>query len=188
MSGSEAGPRMGPGMGATPMGSYGPGPAYGMYGAGAAQLPPHPPGVGPYAEPSAYPAGHYHGAYSAAVPPHYMAYGAVPMGVPYGAAPGMGLHQGQGPGQTPGRGPAMAQVMEEIANGGGLSSLGKLLNFDDADFWKGALVGAAAVLLLTNESVQNALFKTGARAKDAVERGVEKARTAARSAKGGSDE
>jgi hypothetical protein len=57
-----------------------------------------------------------------------------------------------------------------------------------SDFWKGALVGAAAVLLLTNESVQNALFKTGARAKDAVERGVEKARTAARSAKGGSNE
>jgi len=30
------------------------------------------------------------------------------------------------------------------------------------------------VLLLTNESVQNMLFKTGAKAKDAVQGGIEK--------------
>ncbi|QTR49283.1 hypothetical protein [Candidatus Thiothrix anitrata] len=41
----------------------------------------------------------------------------------------------------------------------GLSSLTKLIDFDDKDFWKGALVGAAAVLLLTNSGVQRALFR-----------------------------
>lgn len=190
VGGREAGPGMSPGMGAAPMGGCGPDPAYGMYGAGFAQMPQHPAGMGLYGASSAHPAGpYYHGTYASAVPPHHMAYGAAPMGVPYGAAPGMGMHPGQGPSQVPGGGPAIAQVMSEIANGGGgLSSLGKLLNFDDSDFWKGALVGAAAVLLLTNESVQNALFKTGARAKDAVERGVEKVKTAAPSAKEGSDD
>ncbi len=70
--------------------------------------------------------------------------------------------------------------MEEINNGGsGLHSLGKMLNLDDSEFWKGALVGAAAVVLLTNESVQNALFKTGAKAKDAMQSGVDKVKEAA---------
>jgi hypothetical protein len=69
----------------------------------------------------------------------------------------------------------MAQVMEEIAGGGnGLSSLSKLLDFEDKDFWKGALVGAAAVLLLTNENVQRALFRGAVKGRDAVEEGVEK--------------
>jgi hypothetical protein len=35
------------------------------------------------------------------------------------------------------------------------------LNFEDTDFWKGALVGAAAVMLLSNEGVQNLLFGGG---------------------------
>jgi hypothetical protein len=47
-----------------------------------------------------------------------------------------------------------------------------MLNLDDSEFWKGALIGAAAVLLLTNESVQSMLFKTGAKAKEAVQSGV----------------
>ncbi|MGB0126458.1 MAG: YtxH domain-containing protein [Rhodocyclaceae bacterium] len=72
------------------------------------------------------------------------------------------------------RGPNMAQVMQEIANGGnGLSSLTKLLDFDDKDFWKGALVGAAAVLLLTNDSVQRALFRGAVKGRDAVQDGVD---------------
>ena len=72
-------------------------------------------------------------------------------------------------------GAGMFDLMEEIASGGsGLSSLSKMLNFDDSDFWKGALVGAAVVLVLTNESAQGALFKTGARAKEAVKGGLDK--------------
>jgi hypothetical protein len=72
-------------------------------------------------------------------------------------------------------GAGMAQLVDEIANGGnGLSSLTKMLDFDDSEFWKGALLGAAAVLLLTNESVQSALFKTGAKTKAAVKTGVDR--------------
>lgn len=67
----------------------------------------------------------------------------------------------------------MAELVDEIANGGnGLASLSKMLNLEDTEFWKGALVGAAAVLLLTNDSVQSALFKGGAKAKAAVKTGV----------------
>lgn len=69
----------------------------------------------------------------------------------------------------------MSDLMEEIANGGnGLSSLTKMLSLDDSEFWKGALVGAAAVLLLTNESVQGALFKAGARTSEAVKSGIDR--------------
>ena len=83
----------------------------------------------------------------------------------------------------------MSQFVEEIANGGnGLSSLGKIVNLDDSEFWKGALVGAAAVILLTNESVQKTLFKTGAKAKDAVKSGVEKVKEKAREATSKPDE
>lgn len=75
--------------------------------------------------------------------------------VPQGHGPGTGAGGGYGQGQ----GARVSELVDEIANGGnGLSSIGRLLNLDDVDFWKGALVGAAAVLLLTNESVQGALF------------------------------
>jgi hypothetical protein len=96
------------------------------------------------------------------------------MGQVSGQMPGQ-QHAGHGQGQSQGQGQGMAQVMQEIANGGsGLSSLTKLLDFDDKDFWKGALVGAAAVLLLTNENVQRALFRGAVKGRDAVEEGVEK--------------
>jgi len=80
-------------------------------------------------------------------------------------------------GAAPGQGPNMAEMMQDFADGNGLSSLGKMLNFDDTEFWKGALIGAAAVLLLTNSSVQDALFKGGVKAKDAVKDGVDKVKS-----------
>lgn len=107
--------------------------------------------------------------------PHYAApgwhgYGYVGA-LPPGSAPGldpMGQRRGA-------NAPGMAQVMQEIAGGGnGLSSLTKLLDFDDKDFWKGALVGAAAVLLLTNDSVQRALFRGAVKGRDTVQEGVDK--------------
>jgi hypothetical protein len=74
-----------------------------------------------------------------------------------------------GPGAGRAQQPAMAEVVEELANGGnGLATLGRMLNVDDSQFWKGALIGAAAVLLLTNESLQQALFAGAAKAKDAA--------------------
>ncbi len=85
---------------------------------------------------------------------------------PPGMYPPPGMHQGYAYGAAPGAGnapgPRVSDLMEEVASGGnGLSTLSRMLNFDDPDFWKGALVGAAAVLLLTSDSVQQALFKSG---------------------------
>ena len=119
--------------------------------------------------------------------PHYSApqYGAPPYGAPpYAVHPGayagyppphpgvyppdaaQGMHQGHAYGAGQGAGAAhgarMSDLVEEAAGGGnGLATLSKMLNFDDPDFWKGALVGAAAVLLLTSESVQHAVFGSG---------------------------
>lgn len=101
-------------------------------------------------------------------------YYAPPVGMAGPAYPPQG-----GTGQRAGhaRGAGVSAMVEEIANGGnGLSSLSKILDFDDKEFWKGALLGAAAVLLLTNESVQETLFRTGAKAKEKVKSGVDKVR------------
>lgn len=69
----------------------------------------------------------------------------------------------------------MAQVMQEIAGGGnGLSSLSKVLDFDDKDFWNGGPVGAAAAVRLTNDSVQRALFRGAVKRRDAVQERVDK--------------
>lgn len=72
----------------------------------------------------------------------------------------------------------MAKLMQDLAggNGSGLSGLTQLLSLDDKEFWKGALVGAAAVLLLTNEGVQRALFRGAVKSRDAVQGGVKKVR------------
>lgn len=79
-----------------------------------------------------------------------------------GFQPGFQSGSPQGNHQRQGRQAGVSQVIEEIASGGnGLNSLSRLLNFDDTEFWKGALVGAAAVMLLSNESVQNLLFSGG---------------------------
>ncbi len=100
----------------------------------------------------------------------------------YGPAPqamGHGTHPGSGA-AGPHSGAGVSQLMQEIAGGGsGLSSLSQMLNLDDKELWKGALIGAAAVLLLTNESVQNALFKSGVRARDAMKSGVDKVKATA---------
>jgi hypothetical protein len=97
-------------------------------------------------------------------------------------APGYAHPPPQGPahaGAGARHGAGMADLMDEIANGGnGMSSLSKMVNLDDSEFWKGALVGAATVLLLTNKSVQGALFKAGAQASDAVKSGVDKVKGA----------
>jgi hypothetical protein len=128
----------------------------------AAYAPPPYPYPGPYAGP-------YMGPYVGMAPPNAPWQG-------YGP----GLEQQSGAGRMAGGGhraggPGMAELVDEIANGGnGLSSLSKMLNVDDSEFWKGALLGAAAVLLLTNESVQGVLFKTGAKTKAAVKTGVDR--------------
>jgi hypothetical protein len=85
--------------------------------------------------------------------------------------PGYGYAASSAPGYAPG-----LDVMGQRRAGGdnGLSGLAKLLVFDDKDFWKGPLVGAAAALLLTNGSVQRALFRGAVKGRDSVQEGVDK--------------
>lgn len=137
---------------------------------------------GPMAMPQAAayaPPGMGYMGYAGGMPPQYAAYAGIPPHAMYAgqAMPGMPMGAAPGQAQGQGRGPGMAEVMEDIANGDGISGLSKMLNFDDTEFWKGALIGAAAVLLLTNETVQDTLFKTGVKAKDAVKSGVDKVKT-----------
>ena len=44
--------------------------------------------------------------------------------------------------------------------------------FDDGEFWKGAMVGAAVVLLLTNEGLRDALIGGAAKTAEAVKSGM----------------
>lgn len=52
----------------------------------------------------------------------------------------------------------------------GYSILG--LNLSEGNFWKGALIGAALTLLITNETVQKAIMKGVAKAYSAAQDGV----------------
>jgi hypothetical protein len=58
----------------------------------------------------------------------------------------------------------------EDPNAQGYSFLG--LHLNDGNFWKGALVGAALTLLITNETVQRAIMKGVATAYSAAQDGV----------------
>jgi gas vesicle protein len=46
-------------------------------------------------------------------------------------------------------------------------------NFNTNDFLKGALIGAVATYLLTNENAQKAIFKTFAKGSQLVQAGIE---------------
>jgi hypothetical protein len=59
-----------------------------------------------------------------------------------------------------------------MAEKGGLGQLKDLLSLEDGEFWKGALVGAAAVLLLTNEDLRGALIGGAARTAEAMKSGL----------------
>lgn len=156
------------------------GPGYGPPGYGFQ------PGMGPW---GGFPPGPMGGPMGP--PPGYgygYGFGPGPMGPPPGYGHGYG---GPGPepagppaGPAQGQGPSMERLVEELSGGGGLGGLGKLLDFEDTEFWKGALVGAAAVLLLTNESVQQSLFKSGVKARDAVEKGLGSLRGSGKSDEG----
>ena len=60
------------------------------------------------------------------------------------------------------------QVLTAPANGGFLG-----MNFRDQQFWKGALLGAAVALLVTNETVQKSVIRGAAKVMGAVQGGVQ---------------
>lgn len=67
---------------------------------------------------------------------------------------------------------AFSAAMGDIAEKSGLGMFKDFLNFNDGEFWKGALVGAAVVLLVTNDELRGSLFGGAAKAMDAMKSGV----------------
>lgn len=93
---------------------------------------------------------------------------------------GAPLHTGPqtDPQNSPQNGPGgsmqggIASAMNELADRNGLGMLKGLLNFDDGDFWKGALVGAAVVLLATNEDLRNTLLSGAVKTAETIKSGI----------------
>jgi hypothetical protein len=109
------------------------------------------------------------------MPPYPHGYGA-PMGYAPYPPPGWGAVPPGYTGPPPGNGadPAMAgfsAAMGDIADKSGLGMFKDFLNFDDSEFWKGALVGAAIVLLMTNDELRNSLIGSAAKTAEAVKAG-----------------
>ena len=153
--GQAAGGAYGPGMG-NPQGAglHGPGMHYG-------------PGHGPFGPDMQQHWGGPQGPGFGYGPPPG-AYGPMP--------PGWGPYApGYGPQHPPGADPAAAGLsaaMNEIADQSGLGALKGFLNFNDGEFWKGALVGAAVVLLMTNEDLRGALLGGAAKTANAMKAGM----------------
>jgi len=88
-----------------------------------------------------------------------------------------GQHAGYGPGvnhaAASGHGPqGLAAALGNMADQSGLGMFKNLFNFEDDEFWKGALVGAAAVLLLTNENLRSSLLGSAAKTAEALKSGL----------------
>lgn len=58
-----------------------------------------------------------------------------------------------------------------MADQNGLGMLKGMFNFQDGDFWKGALVGAAVVMLVTNENLRDSIMSSLAKSADTVKSG-----------------
>ncbi len=84
-------------------------------------------------------------------------HGAGPHGPPYGGAGGPDNRD-------------LMEAFDRLARGDlSAETFGRLLNLDDRDFWKGALVGSVAVLALTNmPAIRAAMAGLGAQASAAA--------------------
>lgn len=104
------------------------------------------------------------------------AYGPPPGAYGPGPGPGWGGYApGFGPQQPMGPDPAAAgfsAAMNEFADQSGLGALKGFMNFNDSEFWKGALVGAAVVLLMTNDELRGALLGGAAKTANAMKAGL----------------
>ena len=98
-----------------------------------------------------------------------------PAGPPFAAAP---LHTPPGfqadpaAAQQATAAAGLSAAMGDIADKSGLGMLKGFLDFNDSEFWKGALVGAAVVLLATNDELRSALIGGAARTAEAVKSGL----------------
>lgn len=149
--------------GAGPMPEYGADPSYaeqpGMNPEQMAHMPPY----------------GYYGAYAPPEPPPYYGYpyaGYMPPPPPpyppgYGPHPGMPPHMQPPPTPSPEQA-ELQSALNDMADKSGLGMLKGLFKMDDSEFWKGALVGAAAVLLLTNDSVRESLLSGATKTAEAM--------------------
>lgn len=133
------------------------------------------PGAGPRQGYGYGPAGHgpgpagghapYHGYYAAQVPP-WAAYGPPP-----GPPPGFGPGPFAGPGAAaPGAG--LGAALGDMAEQNGMGMLRNFFSFGDDEFWKGAVVGAALVMLVTNDKLRESIFESAANAAEAMRSGM----------------
>lgn len=120
----------------------------------------------------------YFGPQWGAVPPEAMqqgwygqpAYGVPPYPPHYGYYAAAGPQVAQPP---PGQAQAgFEAAFNDMADKSGLGMLKGLFNMDDGDFWKGALVGAAVVLLVTNDELRNTLINGAAKTAEAMKNGL----------------
>lgn len=114
-------------------------------------------------------------------PPPGFGMGSSPYGYGVYGAPG---YQGPpvGPGYAappPGPAPAGAEqsgfgaTMGGLADQAGLGMFKDFFSLGDGEFWKGAVVGAAVVMLLTNEHLREALLGGATKAAEAVKSGMD---------------
>ena len=131
-----------------------------------------PPFEGPY--PGAMPPPQWGGpqGYMGYPPPHYGYYQA-PYGMP--GQPWQGVPNGMNMGPPPGPDAAtqagFSAALGDMADKNGLGMFKEFLKFEDGDFWKGAVVGAAVVLLMTNENLRNSLIGGAAKTAEAMKAG-----------------
>jgi len=63
--------------------------------------------------------------------------------------------------------------MGGLADQAGLGMFKDFFSLGDGEFWKGAVVGAAVVMLLTNENLREALLGSATKAAEAVKSGMD---------------
>lgn len=124
----------------------------GQAGIGPEQMPPHAP-------------------YWGAPPPETMPYHGYPYHPGYMPPPYPGYPPHQAAAQTPPPSPeqvALQATLNDMADKSGLGMLKGLFKMDDSEFWKGALVGAAAVLIMTNDGLRESLLNGASKTAEAV--------------------
>lgn len=158
--GNPAGPGNGPGESpqgnpdqAEAAGQYGPPPGGQHYYYGG-------PWVGGHPDPSMQQP--WNGMPGYAAPPY-------PPPPPYGYYAAPGVQPPPPPGGVDQAG--LEAAFNEMADKNGFGMLKGMFNFSDGEFWKGALVGAAIVMIMTNDELRNSLINGAAKTAEAVKSG-----------------
>lgn len=142
---AQQGPPQDPGFAGNPWAQYG-------------GMPPHPAwGMPYYGYPPAAPYMQQAPGFAAQMPPQ-----------PAAINPANAQAANPGPADANG----FAAALGNMADSSGLGMFKNLFNLDDGDFWKGALVGAAAMLLITNDGLRNSLIGGAAKTAEAVKAGL----------------